>query len=118
MRGTSKRKEPADWIIRLAANNVPMDSKRRASFYDEFTKHRDDAGERERLLNWTFITENEWATASYILKDPQESDVSTGLILRFANHLIAENQIKKNRDQIMSLPRMDILRKNNSFLIS
>jgi putative DNA primase/helicase len=114
MRGTSKREDPADWIIRLAQNNVSMEAGEGTSFYNEFTKNRDDGGIREKPLNWTFTTQNGQTVVEWKAKDTkelvyelvkqgvesnsdiaQELDISTAFVSKCANLLIAENFIKK-----------------------
>jgi hypothetical protein len=117
MRGTSKPEDPADWIIRLAANNVSTEGTDReegTSFYNEFTKNRDDGGKRQRPLNWTFITENGRTAVNWKLKDTkelvyelvkqgvesnsdiaQELDITTAAVSKCAAQLITENLIRK-----------------------
>jgi KaiC/GvpD/RAD55 family RecA-like ATPase len=117
MRGTSKREDPADWIIRLAANSVSAEGaegEEGTSFYNEFTKNRDDGGKRQRPLNWTFATENGRTLVDWKLKDTkelvyelikqgvesnsdiaQELDISTGTVSIYAAQLIAENLVRK-----------------------
>jgi predicted transcriptional regulator len=113
----SKLEDPADWIIRLAANNVSAqgtDGEDGTSFYDEFSKNRDDGGKRQGSLNWTFITENGHTAVNWKLKDTkefvyelikqavesnsdiaQEFGISTGTISIYAAQLIAENLVRK-----------------------
>jgi hypothetical protein len=72
MRGTSKREDPADWIIRLAPNNVSMEEGKGTSFYNGFTKNRDDGGIREKPLNWTFTTQDGQTVVEWKAKDTKE----------------------------------------------
>jgi ATP/maltotriose-dependent transcriptional regulator MalT len=118
MRGTSKREDPADWIIRLAANNVSSEGTEReegTSFYNEFTNNRDDGGKRQRPLNWTFATENGRTLVNWKLKDTKELvyelikqgvesngdiadelGITKGTVSFHINRLVAENLVRKH----------------------
>jgi len=56
MRGTSKREDSANWVLRLdAANNDKAGNDRQTRFISRFTKER-NSGKLEAALEWTFQT--------------------------------------------------------------
>jgi hypothetical protein len=120
MRGTPKREDPADRIIRLAPNNTSAEEEEGVSFYSEFTKSRDDGGKKQRLLNWTFTTKNGRMNVDWKVKDTkelvyelikqgvdsnadiaQQLDTSTANMSKCAAQLMAENFVKKQGIQYM-----------------
>jgi hypothetical protein len=58
MRGTSRREDAADWIIKVSPNYDFSDIENGTAFSTEFTKNRDSGGQKEIPFNWTFITED------------------------------------------------------------
>jgi DNA-binding NarL/FixJ family response regulator len=109
-----------DWIIRLAANNVSTedsDLEDETSFYNEFTKNRDDGG-HEESMDLTFVTEDGKANVNWKLTDletrvyeliksgvesnadiAQELDITTGTVSKCAKKLMNDNFIKKEGQQ-------------------
>jgi hypothetical protein len=58
MRGTSRREDAADWIIKVSPNYDFADIENGTAFSTEFTKNRDSGGQKEIPFNWTFITKD------------------------------------------------------------
>jgi uncharacterized membrane protein len=58
MRGTSRREDVADWVIKVSPNFKFAKIDRGTAFTTTFTKHREDNGEHEKSMDWTFVTED------------------------------------------------------------
>jgi hypothetical protein len=58
MRGTSRREDAADWVIKVSPNFKFAKINEGTAFTTTFTKNREDNGKHEESMDWTFITED------------------------------------------------------------
>ncbi|MDR2432181.1 MAG: AAA family ATPase [Puniceicoccales bacterium] len=58
MRGTSRREDAADWVIKVSPNFKFAKIDKGTAFTTTFTKNREDNGDHEESMDWTFITED------------------------------------------------------------
>jgi hypothetical protein len=57
MRGTSRREDAANWVIKVSPNFKFAKISEGTAFTTMFTKNREDNGKQEGSMDWTFITE-------------------------------------------------------------
>jgi hypothetical protein len=115
MRGTSRREDAADWVIKVSPTYDFVDIENETAFSTEFTKNRDSGGQNEISFNWTFITENGQTEVVHrpkstlgLFLDLVESGVVTNKeiaealelkaykVTRLANQLIQDGCIEKD----------------------
>jgi biotin operon repressor len=58
MRGTSRREDAADWVIKVSPNFKFAKIDKGTAFTTTFTKNREDNGDHEESMDWTFVTED------------------------------------------------------------
>jgi hypothetical protein len=58
MRGTSRREDTANWVIKVSPNFKFAKISTGTAFTTTFTKNREDNGKQEWSMDWTFITED------------------------------------------------------------
>jgi hypothetical protein len=114
MRGTSRREDAADWVIKVSPNFKFAKISKGTAFTTTFTKNREDNGEHEESMDWTFITEDGKTNVNckptdteilvyeliksgveYNADIAQELNISTATVSRYAKNLITDNSIKK-----------------------
>jgi hypothetical protein len=114
MRGTSRREDAADWVIKVSPNFKFAKIDKGTAFTTTFTKNREDNGEHEESMDWTFVTENGKTNVGWKPTDlemlvyeliksgvdlnadiAEELGTSKALVSRYAKRLINDNFIKK-----------------------
>jgi putative DNA primase/helicase len=114
MWGTSRRKDAADWIIKVSPTFKFAKIDKGTAFTITFTKNREDNGDHEESMDWTFVTEDGKTNVNWKLTDPetrvyeliksgvesnsdiaQELNITTGMVSRYAKKLMNDNFIKK-----------------------
>jgi hypothetical protein len=115
MRGTSRREDAANWVIKID-KSLELDGPGNGTqFKASFTKNRDDNGNHERSLLWNFVTADGRTDVTWenldlkaLVLDLIESDVenckdiasylgtSPANVSRCAKKLIAGGRIRKN----------------------
>jgi hypothetical protein len=114
MRGTSRREDAADWVIKVSPNFKFAKIDKGTAFTTTFTKNREDNGEHEESMDWTFVTEGGKMEVNHRPTDLEtlvyeliksgiefnadiadELGVSKGLVSIYAKRLINDNFIKK-----------------------
>jgi hypothetical protein len=114
MRGTSRREDAADWVIKVSPNFKFAKISKGTAFTTTFTKNREDNGEHEESMDWTFVTEDGKTNVNWKLTDLEtlvyeliksgieynadiagELSISTATVSRYAKKLINDNFIKK-----------------------
>jgi hypothetical protein len=114
MRGTSRREDAADWVIKVSPNFKFAKISKGTAFTTTFTKNREDNGEHEESMDWTFVTEDGKTNVNWKLTDletliyeliksgidlnadiAEELGISKALVSRHAKKLINDNFIKK-----------------------
>jgi hypothetical protein len=69
MRGTSRREDAADWVIKVSPNFKFAKISKGTAFTTTFTKNREDNGEHEESMDWTFVTEDGKTNVNWKLTD-------------------------------------------------
>jgi hypothetical protein len=114
MRGTSRREDAADWVIKVSPNFKFAKIDKGTAFTTTFTKNREDNGDHEESMDWTFVTEDGKTNVNWKQTDletrvyeliksgvesnadiAQELDITTGTVSKCAKKLINDNFIKK-----------------------
>jgi hypothetical protein len=114
MRGTSRREDAADWVIKVSPNFKFAKIAKGTAFTTTFTKNREDNGEHEDSMDWTFVTENGRTNVNWkptdletlvyeLIKNGMElcGDIAEGLgitkmeVSRHAKRLIDQRFVKK-----------------------
>jgi hypothetical protein len=114
MRGTSRREDAADWVIKVSPNFKFAKIDKGTAFTTTFTKNREDNGDHEESMDWTFVTEDGRTNVDWKLTDLEtrvyeliksgmdsnadiadELGVSKGLVSIYVKRLINDNFIKK-----------------------
>jgi hypothetical protein len=114
MQGTSRREDAADWPIKISPNFKLAKIAKGTAFTITFTKNREDNGEHEEPMDWTFVTENDRTNVSWkptdletLVYEPikngmdlnadmaEELGTSKALVSRYAKRFINEYFIKK-----------------------
>ncbi|MDR2628912.1 MAG: AAA family ATPase [Puniceicoccales bacterium] len=114
MRGTSRREDAADWVIKVSPNFKFAKISTGTAFTTTFTKNREDNGDHEESMDWTFVTEDGRTNVNWKLTDietrvyeliksgvdlnadiAEELGISKALVSRHAKKLIGDNFIKK-----------------------
>jgi hypothetical protein len=114
MRGTSKREDAADWVIKVSPSFRLANMENGIAFTTAFTKNREDDGLQEKSLNWTFVTKNGQMEVNWGLTDlegmiyelikngmeycndiAEELSIGKSLVSYYAKKLIGQNFIKK-----------------------
>jgi DNA-directed RNA polymerase specialized sigma subunit len=118
MRGTSRREDAADWVIKVSPNFKFAKIDKGMAFTTTFTKNREDNGDHEESMDWTFVTEDGRTNVNWKLTDletrvyeliksgvnlnadiAEELGISKALVSRHAKKLIGDNFIKKEGQQ-------------------
>jgi hypothetical protein len=128
MRGTSRREDAANWVIKVSPNFKFAKISEGTAFTTMFTKNREDNGKQEGSMDWTFITEGgktkvnwnptdlETRVYDLIRNDGMElcSDIAEELgvskmeVSRCAKKLMDKGYIKKEgRGYVLSYDPMD-----------
>jgi hypothetical protein len=58
IRGTSRRENGAFWVVRMCHGHGLIEMRIERIFASEFIKNRNDSGNQEKSLDWTFVTNN------------------------------------------------------------
>jgi hypothetical protein len=114
MRGTSRREDAADWVIKVSPNFKFAKIDKGTAFTTTFTKNREDNGDHEESMDWTFVTEDGKTNVNWKQTDletrvyeliksgvesnadiAQELDITTGTVSKCAKKLMNDNFIKK-----------------------
>jgi hypothetical protein len=114
MRGTSRREDAADWVIKVSPSFRLANMENGTAFTTAFTKNREDDGLQEKSLNWTFVTKNGQMEVNWGLTDlegmiyelikngveycsdiAEELSIGKSLVSYYAKRLIGQNFIKK-----------------------